>query len=461
MVVLEETARTQAVYDPFPWKHESAQSYHVPTKQLPKLHPSLDLDKEREQNQPIAISALAMVGKPAIVDPQVPFQSPRLRACMTGSLKDYKEAELEWTGAHSHGLGLGYNLFTAPPAPPSKAAPVKPSSTWLVNAKTLKGRSVGIRDADAEQAATRKRHETDLLLHNADDELIPETEALNKASAQLTSLNDEVLKVSQMLKGVAPGTNEAKRLAATARDLAIDHKTLSDATLALAEQRDTMWRSVLARGSAARKTALGRMAELSSKMQADLEDVMLCLTDHVLLGTEEEAERMAKAPGPDGERLRELRRAQAELRVRQRQQKVVLVSLARRAVKATSTQDSRISEMRTLLVTAAERRESLKLLAAVAMQPPPVNLAPVDHQPDHQAVIIERRVDQPSHRAVIVERRVETTTYTTAISNGNAAERTEEAARAPARRKSSFEALIQTLSRPSSIFKGSGKLNHR
>ena len=34
MVVLEETARTQAVYDPFPWKHESAQSYHVPTKQL-------------------------------------------------------------------------------------------------------------------------------------------------------------------------------------------------------------------------------------------------------------------------------------------------------------------------------------------------------------------------------------------------------------------------------------------
>ena len=74
-------------------------------------------------------------------------------------------------------------------------------------------------------------------------------------------------------------------------------------------------------------------------MQRDLEDVQLRLTDHVLLGTDEEAERMAKAVGPDGERLRTLRREKAELTVRQRQQKAVLISVARRAVEATAKQE--------------------------------------------------------------------------------------------------------------------------
>ena len=80
--------------------------------------------------------------------------------------------------------------------------------------------------------------------------------------------------------------------------------------------------------------------------QAEIEAVELRVTDHVLLGTDEEAERMASASGPDGDRLRELCLRRSELAGRQRLQKALLVQVARRALIAHEAHNERIRALR-------------------------------------------------------------------------------------------------------------------
>ena len=57
------------------------------------------------------------------------------------------------------------------------------------------------------------------------------------------------------------------------------------------------------------------MVAKQTELNEQLMEVELRLTDHVLLGTIEEAERMLRAPGPDGALLRALRRQVTEVTV--------------------------------------------------------------------------------------------------------------------------------------------------
>ena len=103
------------------------------------------------------------------------------------------------------------------------------------------------------------------------------------------------------------------------------------------------------------------MVEISDEVQHELEDIELRLTDHVLLGTAEEAERMANAPGPDGDRLRALQHQMRSLDERQRLQKAVLVQTARKAVAAT--------DAHLMLERAAKKSEAARTSLTTATDP--------------------------------------------------------------------------------------------
>ena len=94
-------------------------------------------------------------------------------------------------------------------------------------------------------------------------------------------------------------------------------------------------------------------------MQASIEEVQLRLTDHVLMGTREEAERLRRAPGPGGDELRALIRKQEKLAERQLQQKALLVDVARKALVALSEQDWREHAAEATIANSARLRALL------------------------------------------------------------------------------------------------------
>ena len=87
--------------------------------------------------------------------------------------------------------------------------------------------------------------------------------------------------------------------------------------------------------------------------------VELRLTDHVLLGTREEAERMHAAEGADGDELRTTKYEIEQLEVRQRKQKKVLVKVAKMAVNAEGEHGAKLAEHDAALVISAELHASL------------------------------------------------------------------------------------------------------
>ena len=87
--------------------------------------------------------------------------------------------------------------------------------------------------------------------------------------------------------------------------------------------------------------------------------VELRLTDHVLLGTREEAERMHAAEGPDGDELRTTKYEIEQLEVRQRKQKKVLVKVAKMAVNAEGEHGAKLAEHHAALALSAELHASL------------------------------------------------------------------------------------------------------
>ena len=93
---------------------------------------------------------------------------------------------------------------------------------------------------------------------------------------------------------------------------------LYDVTSELADK----WAALQREGEVARRAALEKMVAKGGDIQEQMIEVELRLTDHVLMGTAEEAERMLRAAGPDGAQLRSLRQEGDDLIERQRKQKV-------------------------------------------------------------------------------------------------------------------------------------------
>jgi len=248
----------------------------------------------------------------------------------------------KYVAARQHGLALGYNIFKAAPPPPLDPQP--PQSAFLVDTETLQvvptpyGAS---KDGDPEMRARRMAAERSILLHDPTEDLYIEHRALTQTGTKLGRLDMQlalartgIVGARMALTNGEGSTSEARQQAENARALATEHAAIQDVNTELIEQYDKAWLMALAAGEAARKAALIRMVEQSDSLHVQMQDVQLRLTDHVLLGVEEEAERMAKAEGPDGDRLRELRRALQVLAEKQTLQKAVLVSIARKAVVA-------------------------------------------------------------------------------------------------------------------------------
>jgi len=144
-----------------------------------------------------------------------------------------------------------------------------------------------------------------------------------------------------------------------AREVVALHAKANAEVQQLASALDERWRKLQGDGQAARKAALTYMVEIEEKLQEELEAVMLRLTDHVLLGTAEEAERMASTPGPDGEQLRALYLEQSKLASRQRLQRAVLVQVAKKAVAAVDAHETRMAKALSKLGNYSDARAAL------------------------------------------------------------------------------------------------------
>ena len=86
------------------------------------------------------------------------------------------------------------------------------------------------------------------------------------------------------------------------------------------------------------------MVEGYAELQDRLASAELRLTDHALLGTDEETEKLAKTAGPGGELLRALYTDQQKLAERQIAQKGVLVQAARKSVATGEAHDASMVE---------------------------------------------------------------------------------------------------------------------
>jgi len=298
------------------------------------------------------------------IELEQPYSSRRLQAL--------EEAELQppgskYVAARQHGLALGYNIFKAAPPPPLDPQP--PQSAFLVDTETLQvvptpyGAS---KDGDPEMRARRMAAERSILLHDPTEDLYIEHRALTQTGTKLGRLDMQlalartgIVGARMALTNGEGSTSEARQQAENARALATEHAAIQDVNTELIEQYDKAWLMALAAGEAARKAALIRMVEQSDSLHVQMQDVQLRLTDHVLLGVEEEAERMAKAEGPDGDRLRELRRALQVLAEKQTLQKAVLVNIARKAVVAKEGHNVKMEKYVAEALVSSNSREQL------------------------------------------------------------------------------------------------------
>ena len=297
-----------------------------------------------------------------------------------------EKSDNRYSTARQHGLSLGYNTFTTVPPPPADASNgAGKEARWLVDATTLTTTSsapTGQNESD-ELRAAREAAQAALLLHDPSARFADRATALRAKLADLQLLTGECVRASVSVQrrhaaltvsgasasGVGCSSSfesayarldNAREAGNAARELSAKHWILSDEVGRAAHELDGAWRAAQSEGEAARKGALLRMAELANALQAEMEEAQLRLTDHVLMGTKEEAERMERTPGPDGDRLRELKRRQAQLEQRQRQQKAVLVGVARKAVAATTAQDGRMTTGLAELAAASQTRSQLE-----------------------------------------------------------------------------------------------------
>lgn len=270
--------------------------------------------------------------------------------------------DLDYSIVRQTGLPLGYNIFKSPPPPPefsSGPSPLIPSgAAWYVDISTLESSDPGsiATGLATTQRAQRQRDAQTLMRTNPTMLLVDEAQELNEAAQRLKALDD---RVEEALEGtqagqaaIAAGKGNAKALIASgnaARQMVVQHTKARAEVDLLAAELDATWRKLQSEGTDARKAALARMAEIEDGLQLQLEEVELRLTDHVLLGTAEEAERMLRAPGPDGDQLRAIVYEKAALAERQRLQKAVLVQVARKAVSATGVHEARMSKARSRL----------------------------------------------------------------------------------------------------------------
>ena len=329
-------------------------------------------------------------------------------------------AALDYSLARSHGLSNGYNLFTSPPAPKADDAALGGGGKrLLVNLSTLEADMSGIGRRDSAAArqllsfSPRASLEGIVTALNAAANNVGEVEStMPKAMAACEtgyfSCEKEQMRSPPLSREDAvKATADARAAGNAARELVAHHQRACDLAAQGITALDAEWRSAQGEAQAARRAALARMAALEGEVQGALEDVLMRLTDHALLGTAEEAERMARAPGPDGAQLRALKHRQEELQRRQKLQKAVLVQVARKALAATQAHDERIAQARDRLRESADRRADLveatdgleRALSTLTGEPSPLIGANVATARVERKLSAQRKVSAPQRAA--------------------------------------------------------------
>ena len=344
-------------------------------------------------------------------DVLLPFQSARYAALTggeNGALKARSAEGLQYAMERPHGLSLGFNVFSSPEPPriddantgyvplyicPQTLEIVEPSAEALDDAAQPDAAPV-----DTEETKTKHEAMRRLLLHNPTELLQDEVRNLNTVAGRVARLDAKVKAVVKAIDHAKTTIQpmdvpSAKALFASrscgnaAREVATVHKLMQEHAQSQAESFDEKWRGMLADASLARRAALRRMSQLSDDVEASLQEVLLRVTDHVLLGTAEEVERMSRDPTPDGAQLRGLQHRQQELNSRQRQQKAVLVKIAKKAMEANQVHydNMRFAHER-LLASATRRSGLLDAIAALEMEllskPSGQGLAPMEDLKD-------------------------------------------------------------------------------
>jgi len=311
-----------------------------------------------------------------------PFRSPRITAASKARDDDINVAsdDLSYAAAREHGLAQGYHLFRAPPPPiPS----VDNRSAWYVNNATLRSaHGPAAYDLNDDQLRKRKMHVKALMRHDPAAELKEQkmamrraVEALDEVDSTLPADCDALVSATQALKfefekfqksknaslkeqlvsGLPLHEAATEEARAKAEVQSLLRSDLYDVTSELADK----WAALQREGEAARRSALEKMVSKGANIHEQMVDVELRLTDHVLLGTAEEAERMLRAPGPDGAQLRQLRQEGDELIERQRKQKAVLVHVARKALESDAAHREEIAAFGRRLLAADKTHDQL------------------------------------------------------------------------------------------------------
>jgi len=287
-----------------------------------------------------------------------------------------------YAAAREHGLSQGFNLFRVPP-PPVEEPP--PKMGWYVNVASLKsGHAPATDELSPELKQKRKQHVKTIMRHDPSSELKEQRKAVRRAVAALDEVDEtfpaDALSIASSADALRSDLHAFKshrsrdrklrerlELTLPLHEAAVEEarakaevqsllrSDLYDVTSALADK----WAALQREGEAARRRGLERMAEVSQALHEQLVEVELRLTDHVLLGTAEEADRMLRAPGPDGALLRALRRRQDSLFERQRAQKAVLVSVARRALETDELHREEIASYGRRLIAADRTHDDL------------------------------------------------------------------------------------------------------
>ena len=319
-----------------------------------------------------------------------PFGSSRAEA-QAGRSKvkvDPAAIDQEYAAARDHGLAKGYHLYTSAPLPVEVVS--TPRSDWYVSPDTLASENQGTELLAPQAQTARQKHEAAMMRHDPDlslqpmlvsvdaadravertcDELGVKAESVRVQLEALQALTRMYLKAkareadltiklagevgqgggkrgSAALQARNEQTNECLKLkgsmlkdlgsyedaAHAAARLVSEHQRLVAEYEAAVAAYSAEWDRL--QGTQVRRAALEKMVALYDALQDKIMGVELRLTDHVLMGTMEEAERMAAAPGPDGNELRALRAEEGSLVARQKQQKGVLTKVARKAVEA-------------------------------------------------------------------------------------------------------------------------------
>ena len=113
------------------------------------------------------------------IDASSNFHSPRYTALQHDTLLTHRpEERLEWSQARSHGITLGYNVFS--PSQPLGEATPESRVTWKVDPATLSSVSKGLGALSSAQREQRERTERALLRYDADVLLGEQTRALGR-----------------------------------------------------------------------------------------------------------------------------------------------------------------------------------------------------------------------------------------------------------------------------------------